>query len=622
MIVKHLFTKKTGLRFLCFVSLAMLVFGQYSSFASALSPQQLKIFQEGIHYFDFSTCDAAGGAAPTADISGETTEPPKAVQQVVWSTLIGGGVDPMHAAAVMGNIAHEGVWDPENSSENPNAPPRSKDPTVTGPGYGYGLIGWTPGQSLLDQMKQAGINGKPYTAETQAAVILAEIQGKTTTYSPDIGKQFLNTNSIEDATTAYQGNANNGGPYLGFERPADEAGTLDDRIASAKQFLQEFGGSAPAATPSTVAANGGSCCPPNGSAAAGSPVFASDDEATIWNYLVTQMQLSSTQAAGIMGNMKQESGFSPTATNPSSGAYGIAQWYAERETALANFAASKGKDKSDITVQLDYLKSELDGSYKSAVLDPIRNSNDLNQVIKIWLLYYEKPCLASDTACVSSEMNNRIPFAKDVLQKYGDGAAATVSPDACAGSGADNVAGANGWNLPPDQNAMVYYGQCDPQWADHPYGAGKSSICVGGCGITSMSMVVATLADKSQTPKTMADKYGDTYHTSGGTSWALWPAAAGDFNLKEKDIGLDFGQAAATVKAGGLVIIAVNPGKFTSEGHVMVIRAVTDNGDFLLADPNNDGSKQLGRGDTNNTPYSADTLKGPGAAMNMWAFTK
>jgi|GEM_PF-2256363 len=563
-----------------------------------------------------SGCCSSSGSGGTTSISGETTDPPKAVQQVVWNTLTGGGLDATHAAAVMGNIANEGAWDPENSSENPSAPPRSEDPTVTGSGYGYGLIGWTPGQSLLDEMKEAGITGKPYTAETQAAVILANIQGKTPSFYPkSLGQQFLNTKTLIAATDFYEGPG-------GFENPKYPEESRQARRDSAQQFLSEFGG-----TTGTAPVSGGgsstTCCDTGtGSSAPGATASGGDNETTVWNYLVGTMKLSAIQAAGIMGNMTQESGFSPTATNPSSGAYGIAQWFGSRETGLESFASSKGKDKSDINVQLQYLEKELESSYKSSVLEPIKKATSLEDVVSIWLKYYEVPCLPSDTACINDEMHNRMPFAHDVLQKYGDGTVdtGTASTGCSDGSGGSGTAGANGWDL-NGPNAMVYYAQCDPKWADHPYGAGKDSICHSGCGITSSAMVVATLADKNQTPLTLADKYGGTYHTN-GTSYGLYPVLAHDFGLKEKEIGLDFSQAAATVKAGGLVILSVNPGHFTSEGHVMVIRAVTDDGKFLLADPYNKENKAMGRGDTNNTPYTADYLKGAGAAADMFAFTK
>lgn len=194
----------------------------------------------------------------------------------------------------------------------------------------------------------------------------------------------------------------------------------------------------------------------------------------------------------------------------------------------------------------------------------------------------------------------------------------------CSSSGGYQ-AGANGYNL-SGQNSMAHFYQCDPQWGSHPYGTGKTSICEGGCGIASLAMVVATLSDKggNETPLTLADRYGDTYHTD-GTSWALWPVAAQDYNLKYRNIGADFGEAATIIRQGGLIIIPVNSSGgnyFTTDSHLMVIRAVDDQGNFYLADPNAPGNKSNRGHDTENTAYSADFLRTHGFMNNLFAFTR
>ncbi len=96
---------------------------------------------------------------------------------------------------------------------------------------------------------------------------------------------------------------------------------------------------------------------------------------------------------------------------------------------------------------------------------------------------------------------------------------------------------------------------------------------------------------------------------------------ADDFNLKLDDLGTDLNQAASAVKNGSLVIISVDAGEFTGRGHLMVIRAVDDQGNFLLADPNYSGNKSHGK-DTNNKAYSADFLRTQGALKHLWSFSK
>ena len=69
-------------------------------------------------------------------------------------------------------------------------------------------------------------------------------------------------------------------------------------------------------------------------------------------------------AAGVLGNIEGESSFDPTNINYDSGAYGLAQWRLDRYEGLQNYAASKGKDWTDVDTQIEYLISEIlgDGS--------------------------------------------------------------------------------------------------------------------------------------------------------------------------------------------------------------------------------------------------------------------
>lgn len=87
----------------------------------------------------------------------------------------------------------------------------------------------------------------------------------------------------------------------------------------------------------------------------------------IWNYLKSK-GLTDAAAAGIMGNMEQESGFMPTADNSKTmgftdstgkGCRGIVQWCHERNSGLDSFAAERGKSWDCLGVQLEYLWHEM-----------------------------------------------------------------------------------------------------------------------------------------------------------------------------------------------------------------------------------------------------------------------
>ncbi len=80
-------------------------------------------------------------------------------------------------------------------------------------------------------------------------------------------------------------------------------------------------------------------------------------EETIW-FTLLGMGLNKYQVAGILGNMEQESSFNTAAVNEI-GASGICQWMNERYDGLVRYAASKGKDWTDLEIQLKYLMAEI-----------------------------------------------------------------------------------------------------------------------------------------------------------------------------------------------------------------------------------------------------------------------
>lgn len=269
----------------------------------------------------------------------------------------------------------------------------------------------------------------------------------------------------------------------------------------------------------------------------------------------------------------------------------------------------------------------IEASYKNLAgdlyLGPPSNFKTVDQVINRW------------APPVENKTSEYVRFVKSSMHKMLDGIAeadATATDSASDmstfASGSVNDAqcqstdgyqsGANGYDL----DKMAHFYQCDPKWGSLPYGhypdgSPKTSICEGGCGITSMAMVVKTLAGSDETPLTLANKYGNVYHTD-GTSWALWPVAAKAYGLKYKDIGVDFSKAAATIRQGGLVIMGVNKGYFTSNSHLLVLRAVDDKGNFYVADPNGPNNPRKDE----DKPFSPDFLRTQGSLLNLFAFTK
>lgn len=75
---------------------------------------------------------------------------------------------------------------------------------------------------------------------------------------------------------------------------------------------------------------------------------------------------STAQAAGIVGNLQQESGLNPEAVGDGGKAFGLAQWRDERLDALKEFAAANGLDYKTTEAQLQFIDYELKNSERSA----------------------------------------------------------------------------------------------------------------------------------------------------------------------------------------------------------------------------------------------------------------
>jgi hypothetical protein len=99
--------------------------------------------------------------------------------------------------------------------------------------------------------------------------------------------------------------------------------------------------------------------------------------------------LTPAQAAGVAGNLSVESGIDPTAHNDREGAIGIAQWEGGRRTALDRYAAATGGSETDLTTQLNYLWSELQGP-EAGALRQLRAAQDAGTAAAVFDQSYER----------------------------------------------------------------------------------------------------------------------------------------------------------------------------------------------------------------------------------------
>jgi hypothetical protein len=159
--------------------------------------------------------------------------------------------------------------------------------------------------------------------------------------------------------------------------------------------------------------------PPPGSEAA-----LSNNERTAFNFFVAK-GLTEIQAAGVVGNLMQESSVRPTAVQYGGGpGRGIAQWsvggrWNSGANSLVSFAASRGADRWALQTQLDFIWHELAtiGGYG---LSDLRAATTLTTAVRVFQDKYE--------ICGTCELGKRLQYAQEALTAYGRGGGGTTPP--------------------------------------------------------------------------------------------------------------------------------------------------------------------------------------------------
>ena len=134
--------------------------------------------------------------------------------------------------------------------------------------------------------------------------------------------------------------------------------------------------------------------------------------------------------------------------------------------------------------------------------------------------------------------------------------------------------------------------QTDERWAKKKYGWGESTtFAKNGCAIASLAMIDSYWQKELIKPTTVLSWAKDDFYTDQGTSWAIFPQYAQQNNYQYLDLSDRIQNALPYLKKGIPVLISVNPGKFTPNGHIMVLSAY--NGKKIrLLDPNDDAKKK------------------------------
>ena len=136
-------------------------------------------------------------------------------------------------------------------------------------------------------------------------------------------------------------------------------------------------------------------------------------------------------------------------------------------------------------------------------------------------------------------------------------------------------------------DGLTYYNQLDERWANEMYGK-TDTIGVAGCGPTALAIAISNLTGDETDPTEVAEwSYENGYVCEGSGSYiSLIPNAAEHFGLSVEKLGKSSAEEIKQHLEDGKMIIAImGAGHFTSTGHFIVLRGVTDDGKILVADP-------------------------------------
>jgi hypothetical protein len=168
---------------------------------------------------------------------------------------------------------------------------------------------------------------------------------------------------------------------------------------------------------------------------------------------------------------------------------------------------------------------------------------------------------------------------------------------------------------------VVYYNQLDSRWADILYGT-SSTIGEAGCGPTALAMIVSTLTGTYHDPVEMSEwAVANGYRCEGNGSYhSIIPDGARAFGLKaEGATSKDATKIAEALADGKLVGAIMGKGHFTSSGHFIVLRGITETGKILVADP---ASKRRSEQEWDFDIILTEAQKGAGAGGPFWIISK
>lgn len=325
----------------------------------------------------------------------------------------------------------------------------------------------------------------------------------------------------------------------------------------------------------------------------------------IWDYF-TGEGYTEIQTAAILGNLQWESGldFTSGRTSGETTVRGIAQWTSYHGTnKLERYAESVGGDWDDPEVQCACISETLQGTnpycswYENGMSRFYETSKadfwegDLYEAAMAFFCCFEDPEEYPD-GCNShgfSSAGGCLSISFDCGNGYGRYPYAQAYLDYFTGNGPDISEEEGGM---PEYGGEPEGGMEIPHYIQGNYSGvawGNTDIGTSGCGPTCLAMVVSYLQEEPVTPVQVIGWCGTAYLASTGSgygsSWELFPAAAGNYGIGYRKT-VDRSAVDAALDSGCPVIAREAPGSFfSSVGHFIVIRGITDAGTYLVNDP-------------------------------------
>ncbi|HTQ47383.1 MAG TPA: phage tail tip lysozyme [Polyangiaceae bacterium] len=157
--------------------------------------------------------------------------------------------------------------------------------------------------------------------------------------------------------------------------------------------------------------------------------LVSGNEKAAYQFFVSK-GLKPFQAAGIVGNLEQESNVEPTAIEYGGGpGRGIAQWSvggrwnSSHDDNVVWYAIREGKNEWSLTLQLEFVWYELE-TFSTYGLGKLRNSTNVSEATIAFEDFFER--------CGQCEETTRINYAKAVLTAmHGSSGSGGTAADAC-----------------------------------------------------------------------------------------------------------------------------------------------------------------------------------------------